>query len=143
MTSEVNLNKNKKLLKILIGAAWIDGTVQVEEREYLHKMATEKGLAEDPEIKPLLSEIKQVKPQECYDWLNAYLGENQTQADYEHLLEALSALIYSDGEVDTAEAKLLNQLQELDPANDPPQTVFNKFLKSVQVLYRKAITEQS
>ncbi|WP_017305852.1 TerB family tellurite resistance protein [Spirulina subsalsa] len=143
MATNLNANKQKKLLKILIGAAWIDGTVQAEEREYLHKMAQQEGLANDPEIKPLLSELRQVKPQECYDWLNAYLGENHTQEDYQELLEALSAIIYSDGQVDTAEAKLLTQLQELDPANDPPQTVFNKFLKSVQLLYRKALEEKT
>jgi uncharacterized membrane protein YebE (DUF533 family) len=59
----------KQLLKILVGAAWIDGTIQPEEREYLHQMAKDKGFAEDPEIKSLLSEIKPIKPQECYRWL--------------------------------------------------------------------------
>lgn len=30
-------NKTKLLIKILVGAAWIDGVIQAEEREYLKK----------------------------------------------------------------------------------------------------------
>ncbi|MGB7521019.1 MAG: TerB family tellurite resistance protein [Spirulinaceae cyanobacterium] len=131
--------KTKQLLKILIGAAWIDGTIQAEEREYLHQMATEKGVAEDPQIKPLLSEIKQVKPSECYSWLKEYLGNNPTEEDYQQLFEYLSALIYSDGDVDTEEAKLLNRLQLLEAENKSPKSGVDKFLRAVQKLYRKAV----
>ncbi|MDB9312588.1 TerB family tellurite resistance protein [Spirulina sp. CS-785/01] len=138
-----NLAKTKKLLKILIGAAWIDGVIQPEERQYLQNMAKDEGLAEDPEIKPLLSEIKQVSPEKCYEWVKAYLGENHNPEDYQELLEALSALIYSDGEVQTQEAKLLSQLQALDPTNEPHQTIFDKILKTVQTLYRTAIADQA
>jgi len=35
----------KTLIKILIGTAWIDGKIQPEEREYLHRIAKEKGVA--------------------------------------------------------------------------------------------------
>ena len=65
-------SKTKQLLKILIGAAWIDGTIQAEEREYLNQMAAEKGVAEDPQIKPLLSEINKSNP------LNAIAGYKNT-----------------------------------------------------------------
>ena len=43
----------KNLVKILIGAAWIDGKIQPEEREYLRQIAQQKGVANDPDIKPL------------------------------------------------------------------------------------------
>ena len=135
-------SKTKQLLKILIGAAWIDGTIQVEEREYLNKMATENGVAEDPEIKPLLSEIKQVKPSECYSWLKEYLGNNPKEEDYQQLFESLSALIYSDGDVDTEEAKLLNRLQLLEAENKSPKSGVDKFLHAVQKLYRKAVINE-
>lgn len=134
--------KTKQLFKILMGAAWIDGIIQVEEREYLNRMATQAGIADDPEIQPLLSEIKQVNASECYRWLEAYLGENHTEADYQELLESLSALIYSDGEVDTREAQLLVKIQSLDPALDAPKSPFDRVLKSVQTLYRKAIDDR-
>jgi uncharacterized tellurite resistance protein B-like protein len=133
--------KTKLLLKILIGAAWIDGTIQTEERQYLRKMATEHQLAEEPEIKCLLSEIKPVKPEECYQWLEEYFGDRPSSADYEELIESLSAIIYSDGNVDTQEAKLLTRLQSFDPS-EAPKSAFDKILKEIQKLYQKAIKEQ-
>ena len=132
-------DKTKLLLKILIGAAWIDGVIQQEERQYLNNMAQEKGFAENPEIKPLLSELRVVQPVECYAWLKTYLGESPTQEDYQNLFGAISALIYSDSNVDVEEAKLLNRLQLLDPAKEEPQSAFDKLLKSIQKLYRRSI----
>ena len=62
----VKVAKTQKLLKILIGAAWIDGVIEPAERQYLQRVAHELNLANDPEIKDLLSEIKSVTAQECY-----------------------------------------------------------------------------
>jgi uncharacterized membrane protein YebE (DUF533 family) len=137
-----NNKKIKQLLKILIGAAWLDGVIQAQERDYLHQMATENGVADDPEIKSLLSEIKSVQPTECYQWLEDYLGKNHSEEDYQALLEAISALIYSDGDVDTQEARLLSKLQLLDPASDSHKSGLDKLLKVIQKLYRKGISQQ-
>lgn len=54
--------KTKLLVKILIGAAWIDGVIQPQEREYLKKVVEKHQLAEEGEIKSLLSGIKAVTP---------------------------------------------------------------------------------
>ncbi|MEC4805332.1 MAG: TerB family tellurite resistance protein [Jaaginema sp. PMC 1079.18] len=135
-------NKTKQLFKILMGVAWIDGVIQAEERQYLQQMARDRDLADDPEIQTLLSEIKPVTASECYGWLENYLGENHNTQDYQELLEALSALVYSDGEVDTREAQLLAKVQLLDPALDPHQSPMEKLLAAIQVLYRQAIREQ-
>lgn len=131
--------KTKQLFKILMAAAWIDGTIQVEERGYLHGMAQEQGIAEDPEIKGLLSEAKPVKIEECYQLLESYLGNNPAQEDYQKLIDAISALVYSDSNIDIEEAKLLNRIQLLDPAQESSHPPFDKILKAVQKLYRKAI----
>ncbi|NET38583.1 MAG: TerB family tellurite resistance protein [Cyanothece sp. SIO1E1] len=131
--------KTKQLFKILIGAAWIDGAIQVEEREHFHKMATDNELANDPEIKSLLLETQQVQPSEFYDWLEQYLGNNPSEADYQALLASLSALIYSDGDINVEEAKLLTRLQNLDPAHALKKSTFDKFLGSIQKLYRQKI----
>lgn len=61
----------KTLVKILIGAAWLDGKVQPEERNYLHQVAKEKDVAADPEIKPLLYEFRVVQPSEFYGWVKS------------------------------------------------------------------------
>lgn len=139
----VRADMDKKLLmKISIGAAWIDGVIQQEERQLLRKIATENDLDGDPEIKKLLSEIVAVKPEECYNWLERYLGENPTKEDYQALLAQISALIYSDGDVDTREAKLIAKLQLADPYNEPPKSIFDKLLIKIQKVYRQAVQEQ-
>lgn len=135
------INKMKQILKILIGAAWIDGVIQPEERKYFHRIAKEYQLEEDPEIKPLLSELRVVKPEECYQWLQDYLGDNPTQADYQELLEKTSGLIYSDGDIDIREVKLIEKLQLLAPGNQSKTSIFDKLLGKIQKLYRQAIEQ--
>ncbi len=110
--------KNKQLLKILIGVAWIDGVIQPSERNYLRQVAVREKLDDDPEIKPLLSELKPVKTSECYRWLESYLGDNPSPEIYQDLLTSISTLIYSDDDVDIQEAKLLTKVQSLDPTHD-------------------------
>ncbi len=132
-------NKTKLLIKILVGAAWIDGIIQTEEREYLKKVVAENQLENDQEIKSLLSEIKPVNAQECFQWLEEYLGNNPKMEDYQHLLEAISALVYSDGDIDIQEAKLLSRLQDLEP-NDNNKSIPQQILQSIKNIYQSAIT---
>ncbi|BAQ63545.1 TerB family tellurite resistance protein [Geminocystis sp. NIES-3709] len=138
MTKE---NQTKLLIKILVGTAWIDGVIQSQERKYLQKMVTENNLHEDADIKSLLSEIKPVNPSQCYQWLEEYLGDNPTMRDYEDLLGSISALVYSDGDVHTQEAKLLNRLQNLDPQTQSKKSILDQVLGSVKQLYKKAIAD--
>ena len=140
------MNKNtktKQLIKILIGAAWIDGVIQTEEREYLHRIATAYQVENDPELKPFLSELKPVQAQECYRWLTEYLGENHQEEDYQELIEALSGLIYSDGNVEVQEARLLTRLQELDPIYEQSKSPLDKLLEKIQKLYHKTMSSQT
>ena len=133
---ENNKDSTKQLLKILIGAAWIDGTVQAEERVYLEKMANSLDFADDPEIQSLLSPSSRVNPEQCYEWVGEYLGVHPTTDDYNRMLEAISAIIYSDDNVDTQEAKLLTRLQYMAPTERPSSSAFSKLLKSINSLYR-------
>jgi uncharacterized tellurite resistance protein B-like protein len=133
---------NVKLVKILIGSAWLDGKIQPEERTYLNRVAQEQGVAQDPEISPLLQDLRQIETAECYQWVQEYLGDSPSTADYQNLLEAISGLIYSDSDVDTEEAKLLTQMQLLDPANHEPQPAHNAVMKEIQKLYRRWVEGQ-
>ena len=133
----------KQLLKILFGAAWIDGIIQPEERAYLRRKAQEQGLENDPEIHTLLSELISVQPTECYQWLQDYLGDNPSESDYQDLVEAISGLIYSDSDIQTQEAQLLAKLQQFDPAQEPHKTPFDKLLRQIQKVYRSAISQQN
>ena len=134
------VQKKKQLLKILIGAAWIDGLIQKEERNYLNKMITSQGFTDDQEIVALISELKPIQPSQCYQWLEEYLGSNPTTKDYQKLLESISGLVYSDGDVQMQEAQLLTKLQLLDPSQDSSRSSFEKVLKTIQKLYKKAIS---
>jgi hypothetical protein len=133
----------KNLVKILIGAAWIDGKIQAEERQYLREIAQAKGLASDPDIKPWLYELVPVQPNECYNWVKDYLGDRPTNEDYESLIEAISGLIYSDNEVAIEEARLLTNLQQLSTGNDSTQPGHNAILKQIQKLYRRWVDVQN
>lgn len=131
----------KTLVKILIGAAWLDGKIQPEEREYLHRIAKEKNVAEDREIQPLLYELRSVKPEECYQWLQDYLGDQPTSEDCQHLIEAISGLIYSDGAIANEEAKLLTRLQLLDASIEMPSSIHSKVLGTIRSLYHRWISQ--
>ncbi len=130
---------HKQLFKVLLGVAWIDGKIQPEERQYLHAVAREQGLLGDRDIAPLLSEARPIQPSECYRWLQDYLGQQPDREVYAALVEQLSALIYSDGEVDAQEAKLLAELQALDPSQQSPQSAVDKAIATIQRLYRQAV----
>ncbi|UKO99283.1 tellurite resistance TerB family protein [Nostoc sp. UHCC 0870] len=133
----------KNLVKILIGAAWIDGRIQPEERQYLREIAQAKGLATDPEIKPWLYELVPVQPNECYTWVKEYLGDRPSSEDCENLIEAISGLIYSDGEVAIEEARLLTKLQELTHMNESNHSAHTALLKKIQKLYRRWVEVQN
>lgn len=136
-------NKMKQILKILIAAAWIDGVIQPEERVYLRRVAQDFKLADDPEIKPLLSELRPIQPVECYQWLEEYFGDNPSAEDYQQLLEAISGLVYSDGYVDTREAKLIETIQSCDPNNSECRnSILDKVLRKIQKLYRAAVEQE-
>ena len=144
MTAVKTLKSQKqKLLKILIGAAWIDGVMESAERKYLGRVAKELKLANDPDIKYLLSEIKQVTPNECYQWIEEYTTDNPNIKDYQDLLEKISGLIYSDGYVDIRETKLMKKVQLCDPTKNSCTNILDKVLKRIQKMYRQAIQEQS
>lgn len=136
----MNNEKCKQIFKILIGVAWIDGTIQPEEREYLHRKAKENQVSEDPEIKLMLSEVKPIESSQCYVWLEEYLNTYNTQEDYYYLLERVSSLVYKDNIVHLEETKLLSKLQELNPVNKNDRSILDKILETIQKLYKLGVS---
>jgi len=133
----------KILLKILVGVAWIDGKIQPEEREYLYRLAKEKDVDNDPELYPWLYEFRTVSPSQCYEWVQEYLGDRPSSEKCQNLIEAISALIYSDSDVTSEEAQLITTIQQLDPANHPPQSIQSTVLGSIQKLYKRWVLKQN
>jgi uncharacterized tellurite resistance protein B-like protein len=115
MVDRMNTESQRRLLlKILIGVAWLDGEIQPAERQYLAKVAETSQLAADPdpEIESLLAGTTTVTLPDCERWIQEYLGDKSIYDD-DRLIEAISSLIYSDGDVATAEAKLLTNIQSI------------------------------
>lgn len=128
----------KDRLKILIAVAWIDGKVQSQERSYLLKLAEKEGLLEDSEIKPLLHGLRSVSVQNCYDWIEAYLGKNPTAETANELIEAISGLIYSDGDIASEEANLVSRLiTYTSQDHSQPVPLHESLLNAVKQLYQR------
>jgi hypothetical protein len=113
-------SQDRLLIKILIGVAWLDGEIQPEERQYLVKVAKTHNLDADLELHLLLDGTMSVTPAECQQWIQAYLGDRSIHDD-DRLIEAISGLIYSDGDVATAEAKLLIDIQSTPASVQPAE----------------------
>ena len=144
----------KQLLKLLIGVAWIDGVLEPGEQAFLQRMVNEKGLADDPEIKSLLLVDKPVQLEECYGWLQAYLGNHSEDKDFQELYEALESLMYSDGALDSQEKELVAELAATDVANGQSRQLTlqrrfmsmmldSKFLANVLQMERSSMVSQT
>ena len=118
-------------MKILIGVAWLDGAIQPEERQYLAKVAQTHQLDLDPEIESLLAGRISLVAADCEQWIQEYLGDRSIHDD-DGLIEAISGLIYSDGDVAVDEAKLLVNIQSAPPSAPP-------LVSKIQQLYKKAL----
>ncbi len=130
---------SKELFEILVAVAWLDGEIQPEEQAYLNKLAADRAWSKDVTVQQLLSNQQSVSSTQCYELLRNYLGANPSLADYQDLFTKISSLIYSDENIATEEARLLTQLQELDPQNLTSNSVFDKVLAKIQQLYKKAV----
>jgi uncharacterized tellurite resistance protein B-like protein len=130
-------NKAKQLLKILIGAAWLDGKVQPEERERLHQIAQQRGLLNDTGLHPWLNGERSVSVEECHRQIDEYLGPHPALEKVQELLEEISGLIYIDGDVDNSEAQLLTDLQQREDAASSSSILPSTIARSIQNLYRR------
>ena len=123
----------RSLLKILIGVAWLDGEIRSEERQYLTKVAQTHHLDLDPEIDSLLTSPTPITLGECEQWIEDYLGDRSIFDD-DGLIEAISGLIYSDGDVAIAEANLLVNIQSTPSSGVPTRSP--SIVARIQQLYQ-------
>lgn len=133
------MDETKTLVKILIGVAWLDGRIQPEERSYLQRIAKEKGVESDRDIQPILYELRSVKPEECYQWVQEYLGDHPTSERCHQLIEEISGLVYLDGSIDREEAKLLTRLQILE--SEPAPSLHTKVIDAIRKLYQQGLAK--
>ncbi len=103
-------SQNRLLIKILIGVAWLDEQIQPEERRFLTRVFEAHQLDSDVELHSMLDGKIAVTQAECESWIKEYLGDRSIYDD-DRLIEAISAIVYMDGDVANLEAKLLADIQ--------------------------------
>jgi hypothetical protein len=126
-------SQNRLLLKILIGVAWLDERIQPEERRFLARVFQAHQLDGDTELLSMLDGQIAVTQAECESWIQAYLGDRSIYDD-DRLIEAISAIVYMDGDIANIEAKLLVDLQS--PPTAVVATEKSTAIAKLQQLYR-------
>ena len=107
---------NKLLLKIVIGAAWIDRHLAAEEVEYLQKLLEQYQLHLDFELQQLLQ--TPIPFSQTENWIVEYL-EDTTDKERLRLLSAIANMVMADENVSEIEHELLDEYYEL-MARIPP-----------------------
>jgi hypothetical protein len=115
-----NQSQNRLLIKILIGVAWLDEQIQAEERRFLTRVFQAHQLDGDAELQSMMDGKIAVTQAECESWIQEYLGDRSIYDD-DRLIEAISAIVYMDGDVANLEAKLLNDIQSTPTATAPTE----------------------
>jgi hypothetical protein len=128
-------SQSRLLLKILIGVAWLDGEIQPAEHKYLAKVAQAHQLSRDTEVESLLTGALKITLPDCEKWIEEYLGDRSINDD-DGLLEAISGLIYSDGDVAVEEAKLLVDIQSVSA---PTSSSKKSLVEKIQQLYKQGL----
>lgn len=111
-SSILELHDQRPILRLLIGAAWLDGDMQPEERSYLQGLLAKYQLSTDPEFQDLMSRQVPITPAIFEQWLSAYLRQHPRREDVEALLEQISSVIYADSHIDAREAAVLCEIEQ-------------------------------
>ncbi len=105
-----SVEHKKLLLKIVIGAAWIDRHLAPEEIEYLQKLLQQYHLHIDSELQQLLQQ--QIPFEQTENWIIEYL-EDTTDKERLRLLSAIANMVMADENVSKIEHQLLDEYYEL------------------------------
>lgn len=107
-------------LKVLLGAAWADGSLQPEELPILKRAVQQLGLKDYPQLRQLIQ-----TPMSGEDYRQAfreYLAFYPSQEERQTLLELVRELVYVDDQISPEESTILEQLrqslQDLEPEDD-------------------------
>lgn len=98
------------MLKIIIGAAWVDGHLEQAEVEYLQTLLKRYQLTHDPDLMALLE--KPVSLQQTEIWIVEYLADT-TETERQRLLAAIGKLLIIDDTVLPVEHDLLDDYYAL------------------------------
>lgn len=102
--------QHQLMLKIIIGAAWVDGHLEGTEVQYLQTLLERYQLTHAPDIMALLE--KPVPLRQTERWMVEYLADN-TEIERQKLLAAIGKLVIVDDNVMPQEHNLLDDYYTL------------------------------
>lgn len=108
---EIDPQKALAMIKVVLAAAWADGTLQPEEIPSLKQAITALGLAETEEIKILVR--TPISPSVYRHFFQDYLKLHPTEPERQYLLDLVTQVIYADDQVSVEEAYILEELREI------------------------------
>ncbi len=133
---QIEPQKALAMMKVILAAAWADGTLQPEEFPALQQAIADLGLADSEEIRVLVE--TPISPPVYRHFFQDYLKLHPTEAERQYLLNLVTQVIYADDQVSVEEAYILGELRELlrtsDPGEDPQlrlgefQALFSRLL---------------
>lgn len=107
-------------LKVILGAAWADGSLQPEELPILKRAVQHLGLSDYPNLRQLIQ-----TPMTGEDYRQAfrdYLSFYPSQEERQTLLNLVTELVYIDDQISPEESTILEQLRQslhdLEPEDD-------------------------
>ena len=130
-----SLQQEKLLVKIVIGAAWVDRHLEAEEIEYFQQLLEQYHLHIDDELQQLLKFPVPLKQTEL--WIVRYL-KNSTNTEREALLKAIVNMLMADLCVSEIERELLDEYREymlaIPPHTEVKPTKIETVIRFIQKL---------
>ncbi len=108
---EENVQRSLAMLRVILGAAWADGSLQPEELPALKQVVIDLGLADHPDIRQLVN--TPVSPEDYRRDFQAYLDQYPSAEERQYLLDTVTKVIYADDEVSVEEAYVLDELRTI------------------------------
>jgi hypothetical protein len=132
--SDSDKARQKQLMQIVIGSAWVDGQMEPREAAYLAKLLEHYRLTQDKELQRSLTTA--VPMQQTEKWLREYLF-GTTEAERQRALVAIAKLVMIDDEVSDTEHQLLDDYYEM-MAQFPPLPDIAPVVKTVGKFVKRA-----
>ncbi|MCU0566975.1 MAG: TerB family tellurite resistance protein [Oculatellaceae cyanobacterium Prado106] len=132
--SQSDKTRQKLLLQIVIGSAWVDGQLDDRETQYLTNLLQHHGQASDRDLQEIIGQP--VPIQQTERWMAEYLlGTNETER--QRALSAIAKLIIVDDQVTDQEHQLLDDYYDL-MATIPALPDLSPVVKSVGQFVKQA-----
>ncbi len=134
---EIGPQRALAMMKVILAAAWADGTLQPEELPTLKQTILALGLAESEETKVLVQ--TPISPSVYRHFFQDYLKLHPSDQERQYLLDLVTQVIYADDQVSVEEAYILEELREILRTSEPGED-HQLRLGDFQALFSRLLT---